>query len=141
MSCYADLLGFAALTEANEIQIDKICNSDIICYQASDLLGDIDKLFNSMKIPSTLSEGLPSEKTNQLTMHFIAFHNSVKHAVELAQMSHSLTAITFSDSAFFVTSDAFNTAQIAINLMQSLMWRGIPLRAAIAYGTFVLNPA
>jgi len=89
------------LTEANEIQIDKICNSDIIRYRASDLLVDIDKLYNSMNIPSTLSDGLPSEKTNQLTNAFIEFHNSVKHAVELAQMSHSITAITFSDSAGF----------------------------------------
>jgi hypothetical protein len=51
-------------------------------------------------------------------------------------MRHPLTAITFSDSAFIATTYAYEAVNIAIYLLQTLLWQKIPVRMGIAYGSF-----
>ena len=51
-------------------------------------------------------------------------------------MSHVLTAITFSDSAFVATTHAYEAVNIAINLLHALLPQNIPVRMGIAYGSF-----
>jgi hypothetical protein len=113
---FADMLGFTALTEANPI--------DLRTLQA-----------RTRPLSLTFDE-IVSEPKNPLTMAFSGFHYSLKSAIELAEMRHALTAITFSDSVFIATKYLFEGASIAINLAHSMLSQKIPVRMGIAYGSF-----
>lgn len=114
---YADLLGFAALTENNELESDRIRTAE------RPLSLDLDTL-------------LTTPPANPLTKTFTGFHYSLRWAIQLAQMKHALTAITFSDAAFIATTHLFEAAKLAVYLMQSLLQQRIPLRIGIASGSF-----
>src|ERR1700683_729794 len=81
---FADILGFAALTEANPI--------------------DVRMLHAHSRLPQSheLREDMLSH-SNPLTEAFSHFHNSLKWAIMTAKMRHPLTAFTFSDSVFLAT--------------------------------------
>ena len=113
---FADLLGFASLTEAHPVNLNFIKASE------RPFSGDIETLLSS--------------QSNPLTNAFNCFHRSLKATIDLAQMQHPLTAITFSDSAFIATPHFFEAANVAINLIKYLLPQRIPLRIGIGYGSF-----
>ncbi len=113
---FVDLLGFAKLTEENPLDLEAIKQSQI------PLSGMIDQLLAANR--------------NPLTRVFTSFHHTLKSAIELAQMKHNLTAITFSDSAFIATTNLFECVSVATYILQALLRARVPARAAIAYGSF-----
>lgn len=113
---FVDLLGFAKLTEENPLDLRAIKHSQ------NPLSGGIDQLLASDR--------------NPLTRAFTSFHHTLKWAIELAQMKHPLTAITFSDSAFFATAKLSESVTIATYILQSLLRARVPARAGIAHGSF-----
>jgi class 3 adenylate cyclase len=110
---FADLLGFAALTEQHPI--------DALALRGSDRL---DAIFGAVF------------NKNPLTHAFTEFHRAIRWTLQLSQLRHSSTAITFSDSAFVATTRLHEAVGIAVHLMQSLLRRGVPLRMGIACGSF-----
>ena len=113
---FLDLLGFASLTEQHPLNVDLISKSERpLSWTIEDILAYGD---------------------NALTKAFSSFHSSLKHAIDLAKMKHSLTAITFSDSAFVATDQLFQAANVAVSVVKSLLRQGIPVRAGIACGSF-----
>lgn len=113
---FVDLLGFAKLSEENPLDLEAIKHSQ------SPLSGNIEQLLEVDR--------------NPLTHAFTSFHHTLKWAIEIAQMEHPLTAITFSDSAFIATNKLSESVNVAIYILQSLMRARIPARAGIAYGSF-----
>ncbi len=111
---FADLLGFAALTEKHPLDLQSLRNPDRLDV----IFGDV------FKAP------------NPLTHAFTEFHRAIKWALQISQMKHASTAITFSDSAFIATTLLHEAVGIAIYLMQSLLQRGVPIRIGIASGSF-----
>ena len=111
---FADLLGFAALTEQHPLDVQCLRNSD-----------RLDVIFGeAFKAP------------NPLTHAFTEFHRAVRWALQISQMKHASTAITFSDSAFVATTLLHEAVGIAVYVMQSLLKSGVPLRIGIASGSF-----
>ena len=116
---FADMLGFAALTEANPIDLQML-------------------QFHSRPNAATADEfyDLISRPKNPLTEAFSTFHSSLKSAISLAEMQHPLTAITFSDSVFVATSYLFQASNFAVNLARSMLSYKVPVRMGIAFGSF-----
>lgn len=113
---FADILGFAALTESFPLDVDRCRVGDRpIAYQ----FGEIFEV-----------------SRNELAHTFSGFHRSLRGALSLARMNHPLTAITFSDSVFIATTHAYEAVNIAIDLLHALLPQKIPLRMGIAYGSF-----
>jgi len=113
---FADILGFAALTEEYPLDVDRCRAGDRpIAY-----------LFNEIF----------EKSPNDLARTFSKFHSSLRGVLNLARMSHTLTAITFSDSIFVATTYVYEAANIAIDLLHRLMSQKIPVRMGIAYGSF-----
>jgi class 3 adenylate cyclase len=110
---FADLLGFAALTEQHEL--------DAVSLRSSDRL---DTMFGSIF------------NKNPLTNAFTEFHRAMRYGLQLSELRHSSTAITFSDSAFVATARLHQAAEIAIHLIQSLLRNEVPVRIGIAHGSF-----
>jgi hypothetical protein len=110
---FADLLGFAALTEQHELDAPSLRGSD-----------RLDTIFSS------------TFNKNPLTKAFTEFHRAMRWGLQLSQLRYSSTAITFSDSAFVATARLYQAAGIAMHLMQSLLRRGVPVRMGIAHGSF-----
>lgn len=115
---YIDILGFAALTEAYPIDIDLLKMHGRPLSRAR----NIDKI---LAIPR-----------NRLIDTFTSFHYLLAATLNLANLCHPLTAITFSDSAFIATTYAYEAVNIAIDLLHDLLLQKIPVRMGIAYGTF-----
>lgn len=115
---FADILGFAALTESCPIDLD--------------LLRAHDRLLS----PSLNIDTILEASRNRLTHTFSGFHSSLRAVLSLASMCHPLTAITFSDSAFIATMYAYEAVNIAIDLLHALLPQNIPVRMGIAYGSF-----
>lgn len=113
---FVDILGFAALTESFPIDLE--------------LLKAHDRLF-SLNIDKILAVS-----RNRLVHTFTGFHSSLAAGLNLANMRHPLTAITFSDSAFIATTYAYEVVNIAIDLLHALLPQKIPVRMGIAYGSF-----
>lgn len=111
---FADLLGFGALTEQ--------CPLDVAFLRSSDRL---DAMFGEVFQPP-----------NPLTHAFAEFHRAIRWALQIANLKHSSTAISFSDSVFVATAHLHEAVGIAIYLMTSLLRRGVPMRAGIASGSF-----
>jgi len=113
---FTDILGFAALTESCPLDIDRCRVGDRpLVYR----FGEIFEVSH-----------------NELAHTFSGFHSSLRGVLRLARMSHLLTAITFSDSAFVATTYAYEAVNIAINLLHDLLPQKIPVRMGIAYGSF-----
>jgi hypothetical protein len=113
---FVDLLGFAELTEKHELDRDSI---------------------NAYDRPLGLNFGqILKAQDNALTRAFGGFHRSIRFALDIANMTHPLTAITFSDSAFIATDWLFQAVNIATTLVQGLMRERIPVRIGIAAGSF-----
>jgi hypothetical protein len=113
---FADILGFAALTESYPLDVDRCRAGDRpIPYE-------FDEIFEVSR--------------DQLARTFSGFHSSLRGVLNLARMRHSLTAITFSDSVFIATTHAYEAANIAIDLHHTLLPQKIPVRMGIGYGTF-----
>ena len=115
---FADVLGFAALTEAYPI--------DLTLLKADDRPGS----------PSFTLDTILELSRNRLAHTFTGFHSSLRGILSLANWCHSSTAITFSDSTFIATTYAYEAINIAINLLHALLPQNIPVRMGIAYGTF-----
>jgi hypothetical protein len=113
---FVDLLGFASLTEAYAVE--------------PDVIKEYERPY-SWDIEMVLSRG-----ANLLTDAFTSFHFSLKTTIDQAKMRYPLTAITFSDSAFIATSHLFEAANIAVDLVQSLLCQRVPVRIGIAHGSF-----
>jgi hypothetical protein len=118
---FVDVLGFAALTESYSLDVDRC------------MVGDrpLDSQFSEI-----LSGAFNKSPRNELAHTFSEFHRSLRSILYYARMWHNLTAITFSDSVFVATTHAYEAVNIAIDLLQTLMSRKIPVRMGIAYGTF-----
>jgi hypothetical protein len=114
---FADILGFAALTEANEIDIQVL------------------KAYSRPFVPGSMDTIL-GKPINPLAQTFSHFHQSVEGAIVLSNMKFAMTAITFSDSAFFATNYLFEAASLAIHLEQSFLSSGVPVRMGIGFGSF-----
>lgn len=112
---FADLLGFAALTEANAI--------DVRMLRARERLG-------SMTVDDLVA---PS---NPLTEAFTRFHQAVKWQIMMAEWKFPITAITFSDSAFIATAHLWESVSFAAGLSYSLLSQRVPIRVGIALGSF-----
>jgi len=113
---FADMLGFAALTEAHPLDL---------------------RALNARSRPLAMTlEELAGGCANPLTEAFSNFHSALKWAIEMAEDTHPLTAITFSDSAFIATTYLFEAANFAIRLTQSALSRRVPVRMGIAFGSF-----
>lgn len=114
---FVDVLGFASLTESHPLDINAI-----------------------KALERTFSEdfvrGFSCGAYTPLIKAFVGFHQSLKWIIDRELMEHSLTSITFSDSAFVATSHLHEAANIAVDLIKSLISRGIPVRIGIAYGSF-----
>ena len=109
---FVDVLGFGSLTEQHVLDLDELKHAD--------------------RLPAMLFIG----RTNPLTRVFTGFHRSLQAVIELAKMEHSLTAVTFSDSAFIATAHLYHAASIAVQLMQYFVPQRIPVRIGLAYGSF-----
>jgi len=112
---FIDILGFAALTEAWPIDVD---------------------LLKKYGRPLSRFDMIFAVPRNPLADIFTSFHYSLAGSLNLANMRHPLTAITFSDSAFVATTYAYESVNIAIDLHHSLLSQKIPVRMGIAYGSF-----
>jgi len=110
---FADLLGFAALTENYELDVPTLRSSD-----------RLDTIFGT------------AFKPNPLTKAFTEFHRAMRWALQFSQLKHSSTAITFSDSAFVATARLHEAVGIGVYLMKSLLRSGVPIRMGIASGSF-----
>lgn len=115
---FVDVLGFATLTEAHELD------------QEATLLSD------RLLSPSLTYEMIARSQKNHLTRIFSGFHQTLKATLQLAQMRHPLTAITFSDSAFIAARNLIDIASLAADMVTSLLAQGIPVRVGIAHGSF-----
>jgi hypothetical protein len=115
---FVDILGFAALCEQFPIDIEGLTFKDRILSPSLDIISHIQR------------------PRNPLSEVFSDFHYSLKWVLQTASMRHPLTAITFSDSAFIATHEAFQGIDIAINLIESLMPQKVPVRIGIGYGSF-----
>jgi hypothetical protein len=115
---FADLLGFAALTEQHDV-----CEDD---FEAHDRPETDEFLAASL------------EDSCALVQTYIRFQVAVQSAVTYAHAAGDrATSVTFSDSAF-VATETFATAKtLAIALMTKLLPHGIMLRVGIAQGSFV----
>jgi hypothetical protein len=113
---FADMLGFAALTEAYPVDIPRLTAYD-----------------------GPMAAGLAyiGAPENRLAHAFSLFHFRVRSALTLARIQHPLTAISFSDSVFVATDHLFEATGMAIQLVQSLMRSKIPVRVGVAHGSFV----
>lgn len=114
---FADILGFAALTEANPI--------DIRMLHAHGQFPQSPEAFEEM-----------TSHMNPLTEAFSHFPNSLKWAIMTAKIAHPLTAITFSDSVFIATKYLFEAARFANDLARSMLSAKVPVRMGIAFGSF-----
>lgn len=113
---FADMLGFAALTEANPIDL---------------------RMLHAHSRPFSLTlDDIVSGPKNPLTEAFSRFHSSLKWAIMTAEMRYPLTAITFSDSAFIATTHLFEAASFAVDLARSMLSQKVPVRMGIAFGSF-----
>jgi hypothetical protein len=112
---FIDVLGFASLVNTYPLDVSDLVGQDRLDHRFA-------RIFD--------------EGENRLTSVFWGFHNSLKWALEIARLSHPVTAISFSDSAFIATDHVKESVGVSIRLMQSLLSGGIPARAGIAYGTF-----
>ncbi len=113
---FADMLGFAALTEANPIDLR------MLHARGRGLPLKIDDIVRISK--------------NPLTKAFSSFHLSIEWAIASANSRHPLTAVTFSDSVFFATTYLFEATSFAVDLAQSLLSQNVPVRMGIAFGSF-----
>ena len=114
---FADMLGFAALTEANPIN-PRMLNAHSRLPQSFEALDEM------------------ISHRNPLTDSFSHFHTSLKWAIMTAEMKHPLTAITFSDSVFIATNYLFEAASIAVTLARAMLSYKVPVRMGIAFGSF-----
>ena len=113
---FADILGFAALTESYPLDVDRCRVGDRpLAYQ----FGEIFEV-----------------SRNELAHTFSGFHSSLRGVLSFARLDHPLTAITFSDSVFIATTHAYEAVNVAIDLLHTLLPLKIPVRMGIAYGTF-----
>ena len=113
---FVDVLGFADLTEAYPIDLE------ILQAHGRRFSFNIDNILRASR--------------NRLTHTFTGFHSSLAAELDLASMRYPLTAVTFSDSAFIVTTYVYEAVNISIDLIHSLVSQKIPVRMGIAYGSF-----
>jgi hypothetical protein len=115
---FADMLGFAALTEAHPID---------------------PRMLEAHSRPPQSWEALEEmiSHRNPLTQVFSHFHTYLTGAIRLAEMAHPITAITFSDSVFFATRHLYEATTFAVGLARFLLPAKIPVRMGIASGSFV----
>jgi hypothetical protein len=113
---FADMLGFATLTERYPVDVRMLMMHD------RPLGWNMDAIF--------------SEPKNPLTEAFSRFHYALKWAIDLVSMRNPVTAITFSDSVFLATEHFQEAAEFAANFAESMMSGKVPVRMGIAYGSF-----
>jgi hypothetical protein len=113
---FADMLGFATLTEENAI--------------------DIARLRISSHPGSWNWDDIVSKPKNPLTEAFSSFHSAVKGGITIAEIHEAVTAITFSDSVFFAGANLPIVAGFAIDLAHSLLCLKVPVRMGLAKGSF-----
>jgi hypothetical protein len=113
---FADMLGFAALTEAYPI--------------------DLGMLQKSGRPGAWRLEDITKKSKNPLTEAFSNFHLHVNCAITIAKFSHAVTAITFSDSVFFASTSLVAALGFARSLAFSLLSARVPVRIGLGAGSF-----
>jgi hypothetical protein len=115
---FADLLGFAALTEQQEVSEDDF------------------EVHDRPETDEFLTASL--EDSCALVQAYVRFQVAVQNAVNFTHTTGArATSVTFSDSAF-VVAETFEAAKtVAISLTGKLLPHGIMLRVGIARGSFV----
>lgn len=121
---YADILGFAALTKSQPIDLDRLKTHERPLSNLPDF-SDLSGL-----------EGINRTPKNPLTDVFSSFHNALKWKLWTVSMWHPITSIAFSDSAFIATTYLHEGVNIAIDLLRSLMSQRTPVRIGIGFGSF-----
>lgn len=116
---FADILGFADLTENNPLDVERL----------NLLTGPIGQ--NVWPL-------IEAAENDPLAATFVHFHRAVELAIEMATMRHRVTSITFSDSAFFATARLHEAVDIASQLLLHALWQKVPIRIGIAFGTFAV---
>jgi hypothetical protein len=114
---FADILGFAALTEANSLDLQMLRAHNRLSFP-----GSLDAILNRPRDP--------------LARTFSAFHSSLQWQIMMAQGQYPLTAITFSDSVFVATTQLYQATSFAANFARSMLSQKIPMRIGIAFGSF-----
>jgi len=115
---FVDMLGFKSLVNSFSLNTKLFSLNERLLSP----LITIDKIEEFMK--------------NNLIKSFSGFHNSLQSVLSLSNMRYPVTSITFSDSAFISTSEVYQAADIAIQLIHSLLPQKIPIRIGIAVGSF-----
>lgn len=135
---FADMLGFSDLIEKYPIDLDemKARSRPLSVENISYIFDGFPDYFDPKTFPLCRTPEKMKKPENRLSKIFVNFHESIKWAIEMAKMRHPITAITFSDSVFISTNYLFESVQIAVDLVQDLMSRKVPLRVGIAYGSF-----
>lgn len=113
---FADMLGFAALTEDNPLDVPGLISGERF------LALDLDDILK--------------RRLNPLTIAFSSFHMAVRSHIDLASMGGAVTAITFSDSVFFATKRLDLALRFISDLTFSLLSYGVQIRSGIALGSF-----
>lgn len=116
---FADILGFADLTENNPVDTDRL-----------NLLAG--------PVGENVFAQIEATKADPLAATFIHFHRGVTYAIDMATIEHRVTSIAFSDSAFFATARLHEAVQIANRLLLHSLWQKVPIRVGIAFGTFAV---
>src|SRR2546430_15256337 len=122
--------------ESHPIEVDTLIQHDRpLSWSTSEELERIGKIADIGTLVETL-DVVTRKFQNPLTRVFSSFHGSLRGALSLANMKHSVTAIAFSDSAFIATDYAFEAVNIGVSLVQSLLLQRVPVRVGIAHGSF-----
>lgn len=115
---FADMLGFAALTEsAGE------CLPD---FPTADFLWQMMVTYRGGYLETPLQTA------------FANFHAGLSRARADAGLSVKFDSISFSDSLFVALANIENAVTMATTIMHEMMLRLIPVRIGIGYGTFKL---
>jgi hypothetical protein len=115
---FADLLGFAALTEGHEVSEEDF------------------EVHDRPETDEFLTASL--ENSCPLVQTYVRFQVAVQNAVKFAHASGKhATSVTFSDSAFVATENLDTASTLAVSLMRKLLPYSVMLRVGIAQGSFV----
>lgn len=116
---FVDMLGFGALLE-----------------REAESVNDIRPVFKSADGLDFTDADAPEASSSELVRRFTQFHRCLNSARERIQADRAGAVIVFSDSAFLQTSSLKRATDVARELMRSLIFRDVPARIGIGYGSF-----
>lgn len=108
---FADILGYARLTESHPRRVDRAIDSET---------------------------GFHSASTSPLQNQINAFYSVLNQQIQHEGMNGKLQAMLFSDCAFVAAGNSLRTALIAVQMMRECIKRQVPVRMGLGRGTFYL---